>query len=78
MLLGMDTSPDISSFVIRFVQDASQNTPIAYRGVIRHVQSDQEMSFTQWADISSFVQRFVSLSEMLSPDMTKPPRKKTD
>jgi len=78
MLLSMDTSPDISSFVIRFVQYRSHNTPVAYRGVIRHVQSDQEMCFKQWADVSGFIQRFVSLAEMLSPDTTKPPLNKTD
>jgi hypothetical protein len=55
------SSPQISSFVLRFVQDdpdklADQPT---YRGTIRHIQSDQECSFTSWPDAITFMSQFI-------------------
>ena len=60
--------PIITSFVIRFVvqgagvdpgPDATDNPP--YRGVIRHVQSDQTINFSAWGDAVEFIRRFVPL-----------------
>jgi hypothetical protein len=58
------SSPSIESFVIRFVLDetAPANTKQpAYRGAIRHIQSDQEMHFNNWVDAVEFIQRYVTL-----------------
>lgn len=62
------TSPNISSFVIRFVHpgagplaDPSEGGVFPYRGAIRHIQSDQEITFTRWEDAVDFIQRFVPL-----------------
>ncbi len=60
--------PNIASFVIRFVQ-AESLAPAepqgergwAYRGTIRHIQSDEEISFTRWADAMQFIRRFVNV-----------------
>ena len=57
------SSPQISSFVLRFVQDESKKSVAqsAYRGSIRHVQTDQELSFTHWADAILFMAQFIPI-----------------
>lgn len=57
--------PDITSFVIRFIQaPASGPHPqMAYRGVIRHIQTNQEINFIHWSDAVAFIQNFVQLEE---------------
>lgn len=59
--------PNISSFVIRFVMDGSagtaQNIP-PYRGVIRHIQTDEEVNFIHWEDVEKFIRRFVPLDSV--------------
>jgi hypothetical protein len=63
--------PNITSFVIRFVhiepgsyegplQGTAEQTP-ACRGSVTHIQTNQEFSFTQWADAVAFIQRFVPI-----------------
>jgi len=55
------SSPQISSFVLRFVQEkpvSVSGTP-TFRGSIRHIQSDQELAFTRWNDALSFMRQFV-------------------
>ncbi len=66
--MELQTSPNIASFVIRFVQsespqpaDATDQRRLSYRGTIRHIQSDEEISFTHWADAMEFMRRFVQL-----------------
>ena len=59
-----DTSPSIASFVIRFVVDETslaEKTQPAYRGMIRHIQSNEELGFYIWADAVDFIQRYVPL-----------------
>lgn len=55
--------PDIASFVLRFVQESNQGSPSkdAYRGFIRHIQSDKEFAFTHWNDAVNFIRQFVSI-----------------
>jgi len=61
----MTDSPGISSFVIRIIEEPAQNESAAtYRGIIRHVQSDQEISFNDWSDVESFIQQFVPIQQM--------------
>ncbi len=59
------TSPSITSFVIRFIQEepAEAGQPPARRIIVRHVQSDQEITCTRWADVIAYVQQFVALDE---------------
>jgi hypothetical protein len=55
--------PNITSFMIRFVQEESSNKegePV-YRGLIRHIQSEKEIVFTRWQDAMSFMEQFVSI-----------------
>ncbi len=64
--MDLHVSPNITSFVIRFVQaEPLPGTPgergAAFRGSIRHVQTDEEISFTHWADAVQFIRRFVQL-----------------
>ena len=54
--------PNISSFVIRFVVDSEAGqTPVTYRGAIRHIQTDEELTFCRWEDVENFIRRFVPL-----------------
>ncbi|HBG74402.1 MAG: hypothetical protein A2X25_13875 [Chloroflexi bacterium GWB2_49_20] len=55
--------PFISSFVIRFVVDSSSNGDVqsTYHGAIRHIQSDEELSFNSWEDAVDFIRRYVPL-----------------
>jgi hypothetical protein len=61
-------SPGITSFVIRFVYDESptfhdtdKSLQPAYRGAIRHIQSEQEISFSNWREAVEFIRQFVPL-----------------
>ena len=56
--------PNISSFVIRFVVDSAvtdQQSRQPYRGAIRHIQTDEEMNFSNWEEAVTFIRRFVPL-----------------
>jgi hypothetical protein len=58
------SSPEISSFVLRFVQEKTvelADQPIV-RGSIRHIQTGQELSFTHWIDAVNFMRQFVPRS----------------
>ena len=56
-------SPNISSFVIRFVIDsaAGEQSRPPYRGAIRHIQTDEELNFSNWEEAVTFIRRFVPL-----------------
>ena len=55
------SSPQFFSFVLRFVQEESARLAdqSAFRGSIRHIQSDQELAFTHWIDALHFMSQFV-------------------
>ena len=55
--------PNISSFVIRFVVDgaAGEQKPASYRGAIRHIQTEEELNFSNWEEAVTFIRRFVPL-----------------
>ena len=58
--------PNITSFMIRFVEEGSTNTagkPIL-RGSIRHIQTDKEIVFTSWQDALCFIQSYVSIDAL--------------
>jgi transcriptional regulator of heat shock response len=57
----MKAQRDIASFVLRFTQeqwqDAEGEPRVQWRGHIRHVQSDEEVRFTDFAEAVAFIQR---------------------
>ncbi|MCS6843930.1 MAG: hypothetical protein NZ528_06345 [Caldilineales bacterium] len=61
----------ISSFVLRFTQEAGGGQP--WRGVVRHVQSDEEIRFTRIEEALRFMQRFVDLGEGDGGRLASPP-----
>ena len=68
-----DSPPKISSFVLRFVQEepARQSGQVSFRGSIRHVQTDQELTFLNWGDAVAFINRFVPIDAPLSDHMAQ-------
>lgn len=56
-------SPSITSFVIRFVVDepSSEETHPSYRGTIRHIQTNEELTFSTWESAVEFIQHYVPL-----------------
>ena len=61
----MTDLPCISSFVIRIIEETdSKYAASPLRGTIRHIQSDEEISFTNWGDVESFIDQFIPLSQM--------------
>lgn len=51
---------DLVSFVLRFVREASEDQQARWRGVIKHVQSNTETSFTQFSEALDFMQGYVN------------------
>jgi hypothetical protein len=51
----------ISSFILRFTQETQVEAP--WRGVVRHVQSEEEARFTRIEEALRFIARFVDLTE---------------
>ncbi len=49
----------ISSFILRFTQETDADTP--WRGVVRHVQSDEEARFTRIEEALRFMGQFVDV-----------------
>jgi hypothetical protein len=60
----MDTSRGIASFVVRFAQerwrDALGEPHLQWRGHIRHVQGDDETSFTDAVEVITFIQKHLA------------------
>ena len=53
---------NLDSFVLRFVHGADDAPhPVAWHGVIRHVQSNRERAFNRWGDAVSFINEFVDI-----------------
>lgn len=67
--------PNITSFIIRFIQEHAIDNPerIKYRGSIRHIQSDKEISFTRWKEAMQFMEKYVSIEEMSNSLKASPP-----
>ena len=64
----MNPEAKIVSFVVRFVYDGDpgKERGEAAKGnwysIIRHVQSDVERHFTNWAEIEGFIGSYIDLS----------------
>ncbi len=53
----------ISSFILRFIQESDTNTAPAahpWRAMIRHVQSDEQLHFTRVDEALAFIGRYVN------------------
>lgn len=63
----MTPETNLVSFVLRFVYDqpTGEATVLATRwhGVVRHVQSSEELHFSRWADAVAFIERFAQLDQ---------------
>jgi hypothetical protein len=56
----------IASFIVRFTQEQSlEAKPLidGWRGVIRHVQSNQQAGFTRMEEALSFISRYVIIGD---------------
>ena len=58
-------SPRVESFVLRFVQDASAQDAAHWHAIVLHVQSNEEKSFTEFADAIAFIARYVPLGDFV-------------
>ena len=61
----MESEANLTSFVLRFVfdqppEEGASNRQV-WHGVIRHVQTNQELLFSDWADAVAFVARYVDV-----------------
>ena len=61
-------SPSVESFVLRFVQDAPSNGADSVRpwhAVVVHVQTNEEKTFTDFADAVAFISRYVHVGNFI-------------
>lgn len=52
-------SEDLVSFVLRFVRETGEGQQARWRGVVKHVQSNTESNFSQFAEALAFMQSHV-------------------
>ncbi len=50
----------VTSFIIRFIQEQDDNET-GWRGLIRHVQTSEEIRFTNMTDALKFMANYVEL-----------------
>jgi hypothetical protein len=50
----------VTSFIIRFIQEQDENDA-TWRGLIRHVQTSEEVRFTNMTDALKFMANYVDL-----------------
>lgn len=56
----------VDSFIVRFVREQKPDTgatQVDWYGVIRHVQSNKQMRFTQMDEALSFMDAFIPVAE---------------
>ena len=56
-------SPRVESFVLRFVQDAPETGASQLHVVVVHVQTNEEKTFTDFADAVAFIARYVQIGD---------------
>ena len=61
-----EPTPEIDSFIIRFVHSHPEDATAHLRGSIRHIQSNEEKAFTHWHEVEQFVKRFIPLDALSS------------
>ena len=57
--MDIPVAATISSFIIRFVVDTDSDK---YRGEIRHIQTREELQFTDWQSAVEFIQRYIPIA----------------
>ncbi len=74
----MPPQTNVASFVLRFMQDRTDtdtDTPPAnWRGVVKHVQTNEEKHFTNFADAIDFIAGYVNLGVSFDELGTRRPR----
>ncbi len=63
---------DTSSFVVRFIREVAQDQQTRWRGTINHVQSNTQLSFTQFAEAVRFMQSQMGkevAAELFDPEL---------
>ncbi|MEL6122940.1 MAG: hypothetical protein AAFR14_04405 [Bacteroidota bacterium] len=69
-------TPQTTSFLVRFTQqlfdDGDGSSDVQWRGKISHVQGDDQASFTDFADVISFMQDKLSIMTMRSVEDKSP------
>ncbi len=72
----MTPETHLVSFVLRFVYDqpSGEAPPPAthWHGVVRHVQSNEELHFIHWADAVAFIERFAQLNQPTNQPTDQP------
>jgi hypothetical protein len=58
-------SPRVESFVLRFVQDAPNGGASGWHAVVVHVQTNEEKTFSDFADAVAFIARYVPLGDFV-------------
>lgn len=58
----MVAPPNITSFVIRFVEDFPDEVTPSFRIHIRHVQTSRECNFSLWSEAVAFMQAFLPVA----------------
>jgi hypothetical protein len=65
----------IASFILRFVRESSLGAPAsAWRGIVRHIQTGEQCSFTRLEDAISFIARRVENAEEAGKPREEEPR----
>ncbi len=63
----MPDETNVDSFVLRFVRETPASDvraeAQAWRGMIRHVQSNRERPFLRWTDALAFIAEYVDLRQ---------------
>jgi hypothetical protein len=65
LLMTNHIPPVITSFVIRFTMNLSENmdSDRLFRGSIRHVQSEKELNFRDWQEAVNFINGYVPIDK---------------
>ncbi len=72
----------VTSFIVRFVQEkGTENTAASWRGLIRHIQSSEQIYFACIEDCLHFIDEFVNVTNRSAqvwdqePPSQQPPQK---
>jgi hypothetical protein len=60
-------TPRVESFVLRFIEDSTRDETSGaapnWHGVVLHVQTNEEITFADFADAVAFIKRYVSIGD---------------
>ena len=60
----------IASFVVRFMLDQEmESSKVNWRGVIRHIQTNEQLNFAGMEEALEFIQRYVKIQPGLPPPL---------